>query len=111
MIGDPGEYGDPAGIKNNEDDGVNGDVDYGVLGSANAETDKDKGGTAEKVGESVPGDRVCTSNAVNAETKDHVLFLPPLFVGSLNLLFGVAIAVVLVGSIADCPGVRGGQEG
>jgi len=86
-------------------------VDCYVLGGANAETDKGEDSTAKKVGESIPGDRVYMLTAVNAETKDHLLFLPPLFIGSLNLLFGVAIAVVLIGSIANCPSVCGGQGG
>jgi hypothetical protein len=86
LLGDAGEYGDPVGVKNIEDNGVDGNINCGVLGGANAETDKGKDGTAEKVGESVSGDRACVSNAVNAETKEHKLFSPPLFVGSLDLL-------------------------
>ena len=70
-MGDAGEYGDPVDVKNNDNDGVDGNVNCGVLGGANAETDKRNDGTTEQVGESVPGDRVCMPNAVSAETIDQ----------------------------------------
>jgi hypothetical protein len=106
LLGEAGGYGDPVGVKN-EDDDVDGDVGCGVLGGAKAETDKGEEGTAENAGESVPGDRVCISNAVRADAKNRVLLFAALFVGSLILAFGVAI----VGSTADCASVRGGEGG
>jgi len=47
--------GDPAGVKKNEDDDVDGDVGCGVLGGSKTETDKGEDGTTENPGESVLG--------------------------------------------------------
>jgi len=69
---------------------------------ANAEGED---GTAAKVGESVPGDSVYLSNAVRADVKERVLFLPPLLVDSL------VIVVIAVGSTTKCASVRGGKGG
>ena len=101
-------FGDPVGVKNNEEDDVDGDVGCGVLGGANAETDRGDDGTTENAGESVPGDNVCMSNAVRAEANERVLFF---VAGSWDLPFGVAVVVVVIGSTADCVIVRGGEGG
>ena len=72
MFRDVGAKGDPVGVKNNEDDDVDGDVGCGVLGGNNVETDEGEVGTNENAGESVPGDNVCMSNAEKAGAKDRV---------------------------------------
>lgn len=92
---------------------VEGEVGCGVLDGTDAETDNGKNDTVQKVGESVPGERVCMLNAVKAEASKRVILalLLPLLVGPLSLLFGVAIAVVVVGSTADCPSIHGGEGG
>ena len=61
------------------------------------------------VGENVPGASVCMSNAVRAEAKDRGLFFPALLIGSVDLLFGVAIVVVVISSADDCASVCGGE--
>jgi len=72
LFGDTDGKGDPVGVKNNEDDDVDGDVGCGVLGGADAEADKGEDGSGENASESVPGDRACMSNADKAEAKEQV---------------------------------------
>ena len=69
LFGDGGGYGNPVGVRMNEDDDIDRDGGCGILGGTYAETDN---GTVEKAGVSVPGDRVCMSNGFNAEAEQRI---------------------------------------
>ena len=52
--------------QSDEENDVEGEVGCSVLSSTNAEADKGKDNTTEKVGKGVLGDRVCMPNTVKA---------------------------------------------